>query len=335
MKIAFLIICYSNHDFGTLNICVNSIRRFYKNTSICIIDNCQTSNIYKGDNVLYHSNKENGRELGAIWKAYELYPDVDRFIIMHDSTMLINTIPVDIETNETLFFPFWRTEASGYSPVIPWVENKLETIGIKMEYNKEWHSVSGCMCIIDRVLLSKLFYLKANTIIGYLKHEAVGTEILFGYLMKHILQKDVEPLHEFAFNDYYIGRYNSIWIKKFKGGQGITHIRIVDINKDSVLHPSTPKKYQINDILYNSLYEGLKSNQNQWYKHFSVRFDTYPEDSELLMNSFPDRLEISPKNEHLSDILNSVRHLMFTKKYFKDSYIKQLDNIIHDRVKIL
>ena len=233
MKIAFIIISYSNNNFDTLNTCVQSIRKFYKEL-ICIIDNFPSSNKYEGDNIIYYSSNLNLFELGTIWKAYELYQDVDRFIIIHDSVMLINNIPINIYDEQIEFISFWKEKASGYSPVIPWVEKKIFELGLDFEYNKEFYSICGCMCLIDRKILKNLFDIKSNKIIAQFKHEAVGTEILFGYLIKYITKRDIESLHKFPINDYFIGKYNNIWIRKFKSGQGNIVHKITNINNEVI-----------------------------------------------------------------------------------------------------
>jgi len=349
LEVAFLIISCSNDNFDTLNTCIGSIRKFYNEIPICIIDNSAPRNTIKGYNIRHYSNPTNSWELGAIWKGYEIFAEIDRFIVMHDSTMLINKVPINIYNSETTFVPFWMTLAIDYSPLVPWVEKKMEEIGIKLEYDDSWYSVSGCMCVIDRTLIKKLFELKANVIVAIYKQEAVGTEILFGYLMKYILGKNIKALHDSTFNDCFIGKQTSMWIKKFRSGQstrngqrsGVSHdgFKIepnIYVTDTSLFHPNYLREYKLDGVNYHSVKNGIDTcEKNQWYKHYLVRFDEYPEDAKLLISTFPSRLEIIPRNDCLSGLLNSVRHQMFSKKYFRNSYNKLLDDVINDRLQIV
>ena len=95
--------------------------------------------------------------------------------------ILIEKLPIDI--NNCNFLSFWKTISSDYSPVVNWVKEKLKEININIEHDKIWYSITGCCCIIDTIYLKQLITLGYDNLYGTNKFDAVGTEILFGYLI--------------------------------------------------------------------------------------------------------------------------------------------------------
>ena len=249
--ISFLIITYGDNF---LQDCIKQIRNFYKDTLICIVDNnlnsiCNLHDIK--NNIRYSKNDGNHFELGSIWYSTKKWKDVSKFIIFHNTFILLQKIPEDILNKD--YCPLWTSTVTDYSPEIPFVINKLNQIGITVSPNKVWKSICGCCCIIKTEILNTLIEYKFDKIYATNKHEAVGTEIIFGYLIHEYLNIQTNALHKYPINDYFTGRKHGKWIKKVGSGQGSAIFNGI-YNFDLNLLPSDINKYNdINKLLILSL----------------------------------------------------------------------------------
>lgn len=309
MITVFLIITYGDNY---LKECINSIRKYYKEIPICVVNNnLNVNNKLEGNNIYYQNNEKNNYELGAIWFALKKWPLAKKFIILHNSMILINKLPDFIFEEE--FVPFWRADVISYSPVIPKMIEMLKKVNIEFEYNHIWKSICGCCCSINTDILLKLKDLKCDELYACEKFEAVATEILFGYLIDIVLKlKYNNELYDHAIYEHWNNNKKYKTIKKTGYGQGSSS------SKNVVL----PKKYA-KLILYNkkiskndNLIENLKIVNNN--KEFG----------DFLSNQIQTDITC---NKNLSNIMNSIKHRMFTKKYFPDYYNKEYEDIINKR----
>jgi hypothetical protein len=304
MNYAFLIITYG---INNLDNCIQSIKNIYPNCKICIIDNniSGISNIQqKYNNIFYQKNDLNNFELGAIWLATKTWIDIDKFIIFHNSFELIKELPEYIFIND--YTPLWTACVTKYSPVIPWVEEKLNSLNIKINYNKPWKSICGLCCSIDTTILKNLINKNCDKIYALNKNEAVGTEILFGYLIHEYLNIKSNALHKYPIYTYIHKKENWIWIEKILEGQGSNNYNIINID-------FTP---------FNKL--PLTNNLN---KNIQILLKFYESNDELsnnLLNTYPKCIEC----KNIKSELSIIRHRLFTKKYFKDIYYKEYNEIM-------
>ena len=322
MNIAFLIITYGDNY---LLECINSIRKFY-NYPIYIVDNNSegdTINKYTNldNNTFYVKNIQNNFELGAIWYGCKIFPNVDKFIILHNSMILIEKLPIDI--NNCNFLSFWKTISSDYSPVVNWVKEKLKEININIEHDKIWYSITGCCCIIDTIYLKQLITLGYDNLYGTNKFDAVGTEILFGYLISTVLNISNNSLFIHTLDDNVTGKVEYKYIKKIASGQG-RH------NNNSYLNLSDLKIF--NKIFSIDLNYTLDLNE-----HYIKLLNEIDKDENLhiqyfLLNTNNATL-ICPKN-NFSTVIASIRHHMFTKYFFPTYYEKEKQMILSGEKKV-
>ena len=308
MNIAFLIITYGDNY---LSECINSIRRFY-DFPIYIVDNningCVINKYNNLDNkIFYIKNVENNFELGAIWYGCKNFSIVDKFIILHNSMILIDKLPIELENCH--FLSFWKTLSSDYSPVVNWVKQKLKEININMEHDKNWYSITGCCCIIDTIYLKQLIALGYDKLYGTNKTNAVGTEILFGYLISNVLNIPNNSLFIHTLDDNVTGKISYKYIKKIASGQGGGDSAIKEINLSNlkIFDKILNFKFNYTEDLNKCYIEIL----NEIDKDENINIQQFLLDSDNARLIFP--------NEKFSVIL-SIRHRMFTKYFFPTYY---------------
>ena len=318
MKFAFLIITYGN---TYLNQCIMSIKNFYSNIQIYIVDNnILGENInFTDDNIIYSKNKNNNYELGSIWFACKKWNNVNKFVILHNSMVLLQKLPEFIITDN--FVPFWQANVIDYSPVVPIVEKWLLQQNIVMQINKSWKSICGCCCSINTNILKDAIKLNYDKIFASNKSEAVATEIFFGYIIEKVLNINYKNiLHNYPIAEYFHKKQKSIYINKIGSGQGTTTNVIGKYNLD--------EKYNNVLNIYNN---NLSINDNYInflkYTHNNEEFGNY-----LLIN-YPK--QIINIDSNISTIINSVTHRMFSKKYFLHDYIIEYEEIINKKKTIL
>ena len=323
MKIGFLIITYGENY---LYDCINSINLFYPDFSIYIVDNNINSNVNIDKlnknitNIFYTKNIGNYYELGSIWFAVKTWPKIDKFIIIHNSMILIERFPIDIEKCQ--FLSFWKTIASDYSPALNFVEKNIDNY----TYDKIWFSVTGCCCVIDTKILKDLINLGYDKIYATNKFEAVGTEILFGYLITNILNIENNSLFDKPLEHYISGNEKYKYIKKQASGQGVNNITqpTYILNNYNIFN-------KLIDIKFNNV-----NNKNECYVALINVIDT-PENIEIqnfLLNTEPSSSLLFYNIKFSIDIICSIRHRLFTKKYFPTYYQYEKEMILNGYKKI-
>jgi len=321
MKIGFLIITYGNKY---LKENIESIRKFYKDLPIYIVDNKQDNDKYITEykNIFYSKNENNNFELGGIWFGMKRWPTVEKFIILHNSMILLDKLPNFIFTNE--FVPFWTARAMDYSPVVPIVEKMLASINMKLSVTSSWNSICGCCCSVNMSILKKLEELNCNKLFATEKIEAVATEILFGYLIQNILKINYKKLHDFPLYEHWtrpgkICRPYTI-IKKIGQGQGC------QASRRNILVPNNISQQLL------KIYDSQETKNNNFIKLLQYTEKNIDIEN-FLIESEQNYIYIN--NEILSNILNSVRHRIFTKKYFYNNYIIEYQKIISKKKLII
>jgi hypothetical protein len=322
MNIAFLIITYGDNY---LSECINSIRRFY-DYPIYIVDNNingYTFDTYNNLNnkTFYTKNIENSFELGAIWYGCKKFHIVDKFIILHNSMILIDKLPIELENCH--FLSFWKALSCDYSPVVKWVKQKLKENNIHLEHDKIWYSITGCCCIIDTIYIKQLISLGYDKLYGTNKTNAVGTEILFGYLISNILNIPNNSLFIHTLDDNVTGKITYKYIKKIASGQG-RH------NNNSYLNLSDLKIF--NKIFSIDLNYTLDLNE-----HYIKLLNEIDKDENLHIQYFllnTNNATLICPNNNFSTVIASIRHHMFTKYFFPTYYEKEKQMILSGEKKV-
>ncbi len=318
MNLSFLIITYSKGNFGILNDCISSIRQFYKDEKIVIIDNFNTHNPNLGENIHYHSNKSNLFELGVIFEAFRLYPEVDRWITIHDSCKFINRLPVDIyQTNNNLFIPFWCDVPESYSPVMPRFISKLNNISIDYERysNKDWQSVCGLMAIFDKSIIERLKEIKLDSVLPTKKIEAVCSETLFGFCINNLLEINFEPIHDGPISDYIHGKRQWTFIQKFTQGLGPVKFGQIKISRNYKIHPANLMEFNnqlSQDELVNSMVKNIVSDDEKVNELVYLDAD----DNILVFEDY------NPNGLNMHTLYLIARHRISTYKFFRKNYNK-------------
>lgn len=305
VNIGFLIITFG-HTY--LDTCINSIRKFYK-YPIYIVDNDTSApNYCHYSDVNYIKNTGNYYELGAIWHGCKIFSDIEKFIILHNSMILLDTLPINIESCN--FISYWKTVSADYSPAIPWVENKLKQNNLPFENDKIWYSVTGVSCIIDTCYLKKLIEMGYDKIYATQKIEAVGTEILFGYLISNVLKLNNRSIYNYPLDYYYQKKENFTCIAKIGSGQGVSS-PVTNINLSNLIF------HKILNVIPNE-------NLNTYY----IDLINIVDDDLNLQQAIMDTFNYGILNQPIATVFGAVRHRMFTKKYFPTYYEQEKIQII-------
>ena len=191
-----------------------------------------------------------------------------------------------------------------------------------MEINKSWKSICGCCCSINTAILKELIKFNYDNYFAKNKSEAVACEIFLGYLIEIILKiKYKNSLYNFPIYKHWSQeKFPYTFIEKIGRGQGIGDENVLNYNLDN-------KYSNILNIYNNNLH--INDNYINLLKYINdnEEFGNY-----LLMN-YPH--QINNINNNLKNILNSITHRMFSKKYFKDDYLIEYNEIINKKKIIL
>lgn len=221
--------------------------------------------------------------------------------------MLIEKFPTDFE--KCNFKSFWRTLVADYSPVVYWLEMKLKKFDIELEYDKLWYSVPGCCCVINTDYLKQLIHLGYDKLYGLTKIDAVGTEILFGYLITNILNIENESLLNCTIDDNLSGRIECKYIKKIASGQGwsppMNQIILSYCSLFDKIFSIDIKDIDDLNMCYIILFNEIDKDENSELQHF-------------LLKTHMDNNEIIVYDKYV--VIISIRHRLFTKKYFPTYY---------------
>ena len=244
----FIFVSY-NHDY--LRRSIPQFQKIYPDGKICIVNNNKQTILNKEnmkkvtnkntDNIFILNNEKNNYELGAFMLAYKIFNNYDRYIFLHNRSFIIKKLPDYIFQQD--FVPFWIAPSHNFSPAVEWVEKKLKEYNIELK-KEIWQVCQGCSCSIKNTLLNKYSKKKLNNIYASNKFEAVGTELIFSYLLKYELNTQFKnPLNKYTLVEY-IKKQKKYEYISYIGGSSQSHCTIKGI--------PLPKKYNdINNIFDN------------------------------------------------------------------------------------
>lgn len=142
--------------------CYDSIRKFYPDTMIVIIDN--DSNLSITDMVapdinscIHSSELPKGRLFVPYYYFLTHYNMYKKAIILHDSTILQGILPVDSVHGVKYLWHFETHEHDNKNTGLILLKNLKNTGALSSFYTENrWHGCLGCMCIIEKSFLQML-----------------------------------------------------------------------------------------------------------------------------------------------------------------------------------
>lgn len=344
--IGFLILTFDNN---LLNNCITSIRQFYKNEYIYIIDNNINNNeplIAKTKNIVYYKNNINGFAWSAFWCALKLYKNIKKWIFIHNNYILLDYLPNYVF--EDKYVPFFECNVINFSFLMPWLENNCKKLHINFNHNENWNTTNGCLCSIDTDILYQFMDLKLDTIYSRNKVEAVGQEILFGYILDKILKINyTNILQEGQINDYIRGKKKWKYLKYIKGGQGTTNLYNKEIYKEEIL---SLKNYNLDYNLIKNVFENDDINNiietksiNDLFIYLLIKVENYDNKynlKETLCKYYPgynvnliNFIGNNNNKKKLESILcPTINRCCYGKLYIKDAYYNNYNDIISKKI---
>lgn len=301
---------------------IPQLKKIYPDSGVCIVNNNQNDllnehilNELIGNHskIMYINNKINNFELGAYWLAYNTHSNYERYILLHNRCYIIKKLPDFVFEND--FVSFWQAPVTHFSPAIPWCENKLQEYNIK--FTKDIFNVcQGLQCSIKGHILKKMVDMNFDKIYALNKPEAVSTEILFTHLIKYQINVDnSKKLNTNTLNDYVTNKVNYEYVKFIGGSQSYFYepfstLPIKFHNIDNCFIKN--KNYTENDILIELL---IYCNNNSEFCDYllSTNYHRY----------------ICPNIKiDIAITLKRIGHLLFTKKYYREYFDKQNQDIL-------
>lgn len=264
MNLIFLIFAYSQYGFHEINQCISSIRQFHQNEIIYIVDgfssNIEFSTNYK--NIVYFNALDNVREFGSISYFMEKNIDFNYILILHDSSLLLKKITINLDKSCYLF---WKTFSNDWSPAMNYFIQFLQILNIEFN-NQIFNGTNGLMGIFSKPLLKKIFDLENIKKIKILtKSHAVSSELLLGYLIQCYFKEEIFFLYDQTLHFSMTNNDQNNYVAKLSGGKGPSpvigsHL----IKKESYMHP----EYPLNEII-----KGKKYNNFLEYNQINCQFD--------------------------------------------------------------
>jgi hypothetical protein len=166
--------------------CVKSIREFYPDADIFIVDSDSPVN-YHIEPLLelgcIISNKKNHNyEAGMIWETYLKF-NRDVYIFMQDSMILKGNIDEYFTKDVTVIGEIYAGSYGNGEPVQNWIVENIE----KTEYDliDNYNMVQYNSMIIQKNVMDKLKTKKLDTALPTNKYGSCGMERLFGIALTH------------------------------------------------------------------------------------------------------------------------------------------------------
>ena len=279
MNLSFLVISYTQQGFHEVNCCVNSIRNFYENNCIYIVDNnINQANIFPDlKNVTYINPRQNLYEFNSILYLISLNLNYDYLCVLHDSSILLKKFDINYQDNCYLF---WKTYCYDWSPAMNFFLDNLKLLDITYD-QKIFNGINGMMGIFSTNLLNKIknikniYNIKINN-----KWYAVSSELLFGYIVQSYLNIKMIFLYDktldFSIHNNDPGNY----VKKIGGGKGNpSFFRTELVENNSPAHPLYQSNVIIDGVKYLNFIEYNKLNGNNteknlynYYKHIDKKY---------------------------------------------------------------
>ena len=181
--------CDSRDDLKFFAECFDSIRQFYPDDEIVIVDSDSKLTLHyehfrslKNVHVLEIKNKN--YETGAIWSVYEKF-DRDTYIFMQDSMRIVSSLDTFFG-NEIVYFSDYYGWHDPTDVEHLWAQEKMKLCDygyIKKDYDYKMLQFNSMIC--KRTVLDKLKSKKLDLILPTNKNESQAMERVFGMALHH------------------------------------------------------------------------------------------------------------------------------------------------------
>lgn len=183
----FIIPCKFTPDCSIFE-CVSNINIHHPTEKIIIVDSNSLDTSYldriKKYNNVYISDKSNcNYEVGALWVAYEQYPNEPYYALIHDSLIIKNNISKFISDNLSYVFMYFPEAMDINEPAYGYV---METLG-KTEYafdNAELIGALGSMCVLKPNIMQNFIKKRLNVaLLPTDKFQSQQSERMIGFCL--------------------------------------------------------------------------------------------------------------------------------------------------------
>lgn len=175
--------------------CVSSIKKYFPNHKICVVDSKSTTLEYCkyfGNDILFLNQQNENFCDGALWKAYEIFQKEKFFYLIHDSMIIKKNFDFveqyDFHCISTFPNNSWSSNFNGgISAQKEYVKNSLENTKFKyLDQNDDWCSIFGISFFVSRVLLDELKKMGLNKCLPKNKMQMEASERLWGMCLSQI-----------------------------------------------------------------------------------------------------------------------------------------------------
>ena len=172
------------------------ISKFNSHEKICIVDNLNKGNDYIEGIKREHPNmdiklinsKENLREWGSWWAAYNKYPNEEQYCFIHDSMYLKKPIK-NITTNDkdsVYCFSVRRGWVNSAHKKSEFMKNFSKTYSIPIEGGNSFFLIFGCMFIASNQVMKKIRSKGIMKTYAKTRSEACTSERALGHVFKNL-----------------------------------------------------------------------------------------------------------------------------------------------------
>lgn len=153
----FIVPCKYNKDQSLVKKCIESISLYHPEEKIVVVDSFSEDMSYIKDiskisNVTVLEKQNKNYIIGALWKAYEVFPNEHHYILIHDSIFVNKPLTKFLEDNQSYSFMYFIQEPQIQDqPVIDKFvgPNYAHTPGYPMV------GIAGTACIIKNNLIAR------------------------------------------------------------------------------------------------------------------------------------------------------------------------------------
>jgi hypothetical protein len=181
----FIIPCKYDKEKSQIRECVASLRLHHPKEKIVIVDSFSHDMSYINDisnipNVIICDKQNSNYIVGALWKAYEMFPDEHHYVLLHDSATIKKPLNKFLDNEESYSFLYFIQEPQvADQPVID------RFVGPHYKHTPGYPmlGIFGTMCIIKSGLMKKFIANNLHqTFLPINKSECMVSERAMGVL---------------------------------------------------------------------------------------------------------------------------------------------------------
>jgi len=326
MKQAVVVISYTGtYGWNTVIECIHSIRKYNETITIIIVNNYNEpciASLLQDTNIRYIVNESNTYELGAIKKVISSTHDIDYYYMIHDSCRILNDM-IDFKDTNTMF---WKTSIQDIAPVLHIVRRWSELHFKSIVYNDIQNVLcQGLMGYFSHTLLKNMIDDGLQYIDIHNKLEAVASEGLFGILLKKYCPTIIS-YYSNKLDDYISNRSSHLFLQKLSGGKNPQPIGYtsLQINVTSIAHPNYSYLFTYHNITYESLQSALSIHKLD--KRILLEYYAQNRNALNILTEFPQYDYQIIQYQELSNMLNTLRHILHIIRHFQNIPIRTIYN---------